>query len=320
VLCVRIGRAPQPLGARNHCSGVPRRHLALEITARNPFRDRSASNSALLRAVPCATSQAPSGASKQLSPRNRGSSKRRWIRQNVRGGRQCFTALQEATSCPKLDRRSGEAEGGEKGNPATLYHIRAADIFPKTPNAHIELILHRTKDVLVSLIAKPSECHRIAGLLRLSHKCAAGCTVVDASVRGSYMKRATLRHRQHAGITPTSFSCVGRRGRSRVGSFGCEELPGAEECVKLQKVAIFDTLPHQRRQTVTTNVVAFAHYVPSHGRFLEAEHAPLQPTTIHYCPLPPTTTHYHPLPFTTANIPYVDTIPTLEPWFQQNPQ
>jgi hypothetical protein len=91
-LCARIGRAPQPLGARNHCSGVPRSHSALEITARNPFRD--ASSSALLRAVPCATSQALSGASKQLSNRNRGSSKRRWIRQNIRGGRPCFTALQ----------------------------------------------------------------------------------------------------------------------------------------------------------------------------------------------------------------------------------
>ena len=29
-----LGSAPQPQGARNHCSGVPRSHLALEIPAR----------------------------------------------------------------------------------------------------------------------------------------------------------------------------------------------------------------------------------------------------------------------------------------------
>ena len=129
----------------------------------------------------------------------------------------------------------------------------------------------------VSVIAQPSECAH-------SHKCATGCTVVDTTVRGSYIKRATLNGQlHHAGITPTSVSCVLRRGLCRVGSFGCEELPTAEECVKLQKVAISGTHPHQGRQTVAKNVVAFAHYVPSHGRFLKAEHAPLQPITIHYC-------------------------------------
>ena len=32
-----LGRAPQPLAARNRCSGVPLCHLALEITARARF-------------------------------------------------------------------------------------------------------------------------------------------------------------------------------------------------------------------------------------------------------------------------------------------
>ena len=63
-----LGRAPQPLAARNRCSGVPRSHLALEITARARFfvfgntRKRRPS----------------------VSARSRGSSKRRWIRQHFR--------------------------------------------------------------------------------------------------------------------------------------------------------------------------------------------------------------------------------------------
>ena len=63
-----LGRAPQPLAARNRCSGVPRSHLALEITARARFfvfgntRKRRPS----------------------VSARSRGSSKRRWIRQRFR--------------------------------------------------------------------------------------------------------------------------------------------------------------------------------------------------------------------------------------------
>ena len=74
---LRLGRARQPQGAQNHCSGVLRSSLALGTAARasvagfdntfvflaeSPFRNRPASNSALLRAVPCATSQSPSGA------------------------------------------------------------------------------------------------------------------------------------------------------------------------------------------------------------------------------------------------------------------
>ena len=67
-----LGHARQPLGARNHSSGVLRNCLAIEIIARTDFvllrenfhislcfvRDRSISNCALLRAVPSATSQA----------------------------------------------------------------------------------------------------------------------------------------------------------------------------------------------------------------------------------------------------------------------
>ena len=63
-----LGRALQPLAARNRCSGVPRSHLALEITARARFfvfgntRKRRPS----------------------VSARSRGSNKRRWIRQHFR--------------------------------------------------------------------------------------------------------------------------------------------------------------------------------------------------------------------------------------------
>ena len=95
-----LGPAPQPLGARNHCSGVPRSHLALEITARarlfvfgNTRKRRSSVAFSHIpleltaRACSAATGRSESlfgRASKQFSPRNRGSSKRRWIRQHFR--------------------------------------------------------------------------------------------------------------------------------------------------------------------------------------------------------------------------------------------
>ncbi len=63
-----LGRAPQPLAARNRCSGVPRSHLALEITAR-----------ARLFVFGNTRKRRPS-----VSARSRGSSKRRWIRQRFR--------------------------------------------------------------------------------------------------------------------------------------------------------------------------------------------------------------------------------------------
>ena len=88
------------LAARNRCSGVPRSHLALEITARarlfvfgNTRKRRSSvvfSHIPLeltARACSAATGRSESlfgRASKQFSPRNRGSSKRRWIRQHFR--------------------------------------------------------------------------------------------------------------------------------------------------------------------------------------------------------------------------------------------
>ena len=95
-----LGCAPQPLGARNHCSCVPRSHLALEITARarlfvfgntrkRRFSDAFSHIPLELtgRACTAATGRSESlfqRASKQFSPRNRGSSKRRWIRQHFR--------------------------------------------------------------------------------------------------------------------------------------------------------------------------------------------------------------------------------------------
>ena len=63
-----LGRAPQPLAARNRCSGVPRSHLALEITAR-----------ARVFVFGNTRKRRPS-----VSARSRGSNKRRWIRQHFR--------------------------------------------------------------------------------------------------------------------------------------------------------------------------------------------------------------------------------------------
>ena len=63
-----LGRAPQPLAARNRCSGVPRSHLALEITARARFFVFG--NTRERRPI--------------VSARSRGSNKRRWIRQHFR--------------------------------------------------------------------------------------------------------------------------------------------------------------------------------------------------------------------------------------------
>ena len=63
-----LGCAPQPLAARNRCSGVPRSHLALEITAR-----------ARLFVFGNTRKRRPS-----VSARSRGSNKRRWIRQHFR--------------------------------------------------------------------------------------------------------------------------------------------------------------------------------------------------------------------------------------------
>ena len=63
-----LGRAPQPLGVRKHWSGVPRGHLALEISARACFFG-------------------PGNTRKRrfsVSARSRGSSKRRWIRRRFR--------------------------------------------------------------------------------------------------------------------------------------------------------------------------------------------------------------------------------------------
>ena len=62
------GHAPQPLAARNRWSGVPRSHLALEITARTR-----------LFVFGNTRKRRPS-----VSARSRGSSKRRWIRQHFR--------------------------------------------------------------------------------------------------------------------------------------------------------------------------------------------------------------------------------------------
>ena len=85
-----LGRAPQPLDDRNLCSGVPRArffvfgntrkrcssvafsHISLEITARACSAAAGHSDSLFGRA------------SKQLCPRNHGSSKRRWIRRHFR--------------------------------------------------------------------------------------------------------------------------------------------------------------------------------------------------------------------------------------------
>ena len=63
-----LGRAPQPLAARNRCSGVPRSHLALEITTRRR-----------LFVFGNIRKRRPS-----VNARSRGSSKRRWIRQHFR--------------------------------------------------------------------------------------------------------------------------------------------------------------------------------------------------------------------------------------------
>ena len=63
-----LGRAPQRLAARNRCSGVPRAHLALEITTR-----------ARIFVFGNTRKRRPS-----VSARSRGSSKRRWIRQHIR--------------------------------------------------------------------------------------------------------------------------------------------------------------------------------------------------------------------------------------------
>ena len=63
-----LGRAPQPLAARNRCSGVPRSHLALEITAR-----------ARLFVFGNTRKRRPG-----VSARSRDSSNRRWIRQHFR--------------------------------------------------------------------------------------------------------------------------------------------------------------------------------------------------------------------------------------------
>ena len=95
-----LGRAPQPLGVRNHCSGLPQGHLALEISARarffvfGVFRKRRSSVvfshiplELTTRAYSAAIGQSKSlfgRASKELSARNRGSSKRRRIRQHLR--------------------------------------------------------------------------------------------------------------------------------------------------------------------------------------------------------------------------------------------
>ena len=71
-----LGRDREPSGARNHCSGVLRSHLAPEIAAQAGFlvfdrtfvflrdscRNHMTSNCALRRAVLCKTSQASSGA------------------------------------------------------------------------------------------------------------------------------------------------------------------------------------------------------------------------------------------------------------------
>ena len=63
-----LGRAPQPLAARNRCSGAPRSYLALEITVR-----------ARVFVFGNIRNRRPS-----VSARSRGSSKRRWIRQHLR--------------------------------------------------------------------------------------------------------------------------------------------------------------------------------------------------------------------------------------------
>ena len=93
-----LGRAPQPLAARNRCSGVPRGHLALEITAWARFfvfgntrkRRPSVAFSHIPLELTARACSAVIGRSKSLfesvlrGARSRGSSKRRWIRQQFR--------------------------------------------------------------------------------------------------------------------------------------------------------------------------------------------------------------------------------------------
>ena len=86
-----LGRAPQPLAARNRCSGVPRSHLALEITARARFfvfgntckRHPSLSFSHIPFEL---TARACWALFEGVlrSARSRSSNKRRWIRQHFR--------------------------------------------------------------------------------------------------------------------------------------------------------------------------------------------------------------------------------------------
>ena len=102
-----LGRVRQPLGARNHCSGVLRSHLVLKIAARAGFfvfdstrkHRPSAAFSHLpleitARACSAATRRSKSllgRASKPLSARNRCSSKLLCIRQHSKTPpRRCF--------------------------------------------------------------------------------------------------------------------------------------------------------------------------------------------------------------------------------------